>query len=212
MIKLVIFDLDGTLLNSLEDIADAINNSLIDMGFPAHELSEFNHFVGDGVLQLCERALPEGEKNRAEELRIHFSEYYRKNSTAKTVPYDGISEVIDILKKKGIKLAVASNKVHNFSVSLVKQFFGDSFDIILGNIPERRQKPEPDIIYDILKSTGFSKSEVIMAGDSDIDIITAANAGISSVGCVWGYRGRKELEDAGADYIAEVPLDIIKYI
>lgn len=212
MIKLVIFDLDGTLVNSLEDIADATNNALKDMGYPIHKLSEFNHFVGDGVLQLCERALPDDAKERALELQKGFSAYYSKNSTAKTVPYDGINEMLEKLKINGIKLAVASNKVHDFSVSIVKDFFGDTFDIILGNTPERPKKPNPIIIDDILSYAGVEKDEAIMVGDSDIDIMTADNAGIASIGCVWGYRGRKELEEAGADYMADTPSDIVGYV
>ena len=212
MIKLVIFDLDGTLLNSIEDIADALNASLEEMGYPVHKLSEFNHLVGDGVFQLCERALPDGEKHHAAELQSKFSQHYRKNATHKTAPYDGIKEVLEELGKRNIKLAVASNKVHEFSVEMVKNYFGDIFDIILGNAAERPKKPQPVIIYDILEYTGIDKSEAVMTGDSDVDIFTARNAGIKSIGCEWGYRGRKELQEAGADYIASVPADILKYI
>lgn len=211
MIKLVIFDLDGTLLNSIEDIADALNASLEEMGYPVHKLSEFNHLVGDGVFQLCERALPEGEKHHASELQDKFSQHYRKNATVKTVPYDGIREVLEELKKRNIKLAVASNKVHAFSVEMVNHYFGDMFDIILGNASQRPKKPQPVIIYDILEYTGVDKSESVMVGDSDVDIFTAKNSGIKSIGCAWGYRGRKELEETGADYIAEVPADILEY-
>lgn len=208
MIKLVVFDLDGTLINSIEDLADAVNNSLRDMGYPIHTLDKFNHFVGDGVIKLCERALPDDAKEHTEELRGRFSEYYAKNSTNKTRPYDDIEDMLTQLKSNGIKLAVASNKPHNFSVSIVEHFFGNTFDTILGNAPERPKKPSPEIIYDIMKIAGVSADETIMVGDSDVDIITAKNAGIKSIGCVWGYRGKAELQQAGADFIAKYPNDI----
>lgn len=212
MFKLAIFDLDGTLLNSLEDIADASNYALRMMGYPQHELSKFNHFVGDGVMELCQRILPDDSKNRVQEALKYFADYYKEHSNDKTVVYDGIMDVLSELKQKGIKLAVASNKVHEFSVSMVKYYFGDVFDIVLGNAPERPKKPEPVIIYDIMKSMHVSADETVMIGDSDVDIITAENAGIKSIGCVWGYRGKEELERAGADFTADKPIDILKLL
>ncbi len=212
MFKLAIFDLDGTLLNSLEDIADASNYALEKMGYPKHELYKFNYFVGNGVMELCRRILPEGEKHNAEKICQYFAEYYREHSNDKTIVYDGIKETLENLHSRGIKLAVASNKVHEFSVSMVKEYFGDVFDVILGNSPERPKKPEPQIIYEIMKITGFSKEETIFIGDSDVDILTSKNAGIKSIGCVWGYRGREELENSGADFIADSPSDILNII
>ncbi len=211
MFKLAIFDLDGTLLNSLEDIADASNYALEKMNFPKHELEKFNHFVGDGVMELCERILPDGQKHRKEEACKYFAEYYKEHSNDKTVVYNGIKEVLSELKEKGIKLAVASNKVHEFSVSMVKSYFGDVFDVILGNCAERPKKPEPVIIYNIMDIIGVSAEDTVMIGDSDVDIITSKNAEVKSIGCVWGYRGRKELEESGADFIADTPEEIINF-
>lgn len=215
MKRLCIFDLDGTLVNSIEDLADSVNIVLERYRFPLHEIEEYKHFVGDGTLKLIERALPEQERipDTIEKLHGEFSEEYRRRAVMKTRPYSGITEVIKILKKRGVILAVASNKPDRFSRYIVDELFEkDSFDMIRGKTDGVPAKPKPDIILGIMKAWGVSAEDTCLVGDSDVDVMTAHNAGIECIGCSWGFRGRQELESAGADFIADDPLKIADYI
>ena len=212
--KLVIFDLDGTLLNTLDDLADAANHAMTEMGYPVHPVESFRYFVGNGVPKLMERCLPEGERSpeRISEALNIFSEYYSKHSTDKTRPYDGITELLDALREKGVKTAVASNKTDSFTVELVKKFFGERFDFIRGGLPDVPKKPAPDIVFGIMSALGAEAYSTYFAGDSNVDIMTAANAGVTSIGCLWGFRSKEELISAGAVHIAESPEEIYDII
>ena len=212
--KLAIFDLDGTLVDSLGDLADACNNGLKKMGYPVHELEKYRYFVGDGVLKLVERILPEDK--RSEEnisaLKAEFDSYYNVHYADKTHPYDGIVSLLDALSAKGVKLAVASNKPDEFTKSVVKVFFEGKFDMVLGKCPDTEKKPAPDILLKIMDALDVSADETVMIGDTNVDIRTAKNAGVSSIGCLWGFRTMEELEQAGADNIVSSPNEILKYI
>lgn len=211
MFTTVIFDLDGTLVNSVADLADATNIALETLGFPTHEQDKFRYFVGDGVIELFRRALPEGEKteeNIAKMKRL-FDEYYSTHFDNKTRPYEGIPEVVRELKTMGLKIAVASNKPDEFTRKIVNSFFPNEFDMTAGKRDGVEKKPAPDIVLKIMEQLG---NEAIMVGDTNVDIRTAKAAGIASVGCLWGFRDRAELTAAGADFIAEKPADIVKYI
>ena len=205
--KLVIFDLDGTLLNTLDDLADAANYAMTELDFPTHPVESFRYFVGNGVPKLMERCLPEGERSpeRISEAVKIFSGYYDKHSADKTRPYDGITELLDRLGEKGISTAVASNKTDSFTQELVKKFFGERFDFVRGGLPDVPKKPAPDIAFGIMSALGAEASDTYFAGDSDVDIITAGNAGVISIGCLWGFRTEKELISAGAVHLAESP-------
>ena len=212
--KLAIFDLDGTLVDSLGDLADACNNGLKKMGYPVHELEKYRYFVGDGVLKLVERILPEDK--RSEEnisaLKAEFDGYYNVHFADKTHPYDGIVPLLHELSAKGVKLAVASNKPDEFTKSVVKVFFEGKFDMVLGKCPDTEKKPAPDILLKIMDALDVSADETVMIGDTNVDIRTAKNAGVSSIGCLWGFRTMEELEQAGADHIVSSPNEILKYI
>lgn len=215
MFKLIIFDLDGTLINSIEDLADAVNYGLEKMGYHPHPLSSYNKFVGNGAVKLCQRALAgyTDDDEKVKTLHKYFSEYYRAHSTDKTVTYPGIKELVSDLGKAGIKLAVASNKPDEFTKSIVWDIFGrDTFDAVYGKCENRDTKPAPGIIYDILDELNISKDEAVMAGDSDVDILTARNSGIKSIGCTWGFRTREELVSTGADFIVESAAEILNII
>lgn len=209
--KTAVFDLDGTIADSLCDLADAINYGLKTLGFPVHEYEEYKHMVGNGINKLCERALPDDKKSCAEDLHLLFNEYYSVHFLDKTRLYPDIKPTLEKLSSNNITLAVATNKPQNFAAEIVSALLpGINFLKILGGCDERPKKPDPQIIHEILKNIDYS--EAFMIGDSDVDVITAKNAGIVSIGCTWGFRGRSELVGAGADFIAENACDIAEYI
>ncbi len=212
--KLVIFDLDGTLLNTLADLADGANFAMKHYNFPTHPLDSFRYMVGNGVPKLIERCLPESERSpeMIKEATEIFNGYYNVHYADNTRPYEGIPELLDALKNAGIKTAVASNKPDGFTRSLVKSFFGDSFSIVHGSLPDVSKKPAPDIALRIMKNLGAAAEDTYFAGDSNVDIFTAHNAGVKSIGCLWGFRTREELTEAGAENLAEKPYDIYNIV
>ena len=212
---LVIFDLDGTLINSIYDLADAVNGALTRFGYPVHNVSEYYYFVGNGTLKLCERALPQDRRSSDEIIRLHsaFAERYEKCCINKTKPYDGILPLLENLRAMGVKCAVASNKTDTVVHFIVDSLFDRNvFDYIQGKTESVPAKPDPEILEAIIRKSGIPKDRCIMAGDSDVDIMTAKNCGIRSIGCAWGFRGTGELVNAGADYIAHQPADILNNI
>lgn len=208
--KLIIFDLDGTLVNSLDDLADAANHAMKHFGYPVHPTEAFRYFVGNGIPKLIERCLPESERfpGRIEEVRAVFSEYYNVHFADKTRPYDGIHELLDRLKGEGVKIAVASNKSDDFTCSIIDSFFEGTFDMVRGSREGVPRKPAPDIVFDIMKELGVDASDTYFAGDSNVDMYTAKNAGVTAIGCLWGFRTREELLEGGADFLAEEPEQI----
>lgn len=215
MKKLLIFDLDGTLVNSLEDLANAVNIGLQKMGYAIHDVEKYRYFVGNGAFKLCERALPENarSKENIDTLKNHFAKYYAVHFCDKTALYDGIAQLLCKLKQMGIMLAVASNKPHCDCLRIVSKLFDDGLiDIVSGGDNGFDKKPAPDIVLDIMQRCETSACDTLFIGDSDVDIKTAKNAQIESVGCLWGFRTQKELTEAGADFIAKHPLDILNFI
>ena len=215
MEKLVIFDLDGTLLNTIYDLAESTNWALERNGFPIHEVSEFNYFVGNGINKLFERALPEDKRNdeNIAIIRHDFLAHYDKHNMDKSRPYPGITELLAKLQESGIKLAVASNKYQAATTKLVAHFFpGINFSAVLGQREGINVKPDPTIVFDISKESGVDKVNTLYVGDSDVDMQTAINAGVKACGVTWGFRPRKELEKFNPDFIAERAEDILGYI
>lgn len=209
---LAIFDLDGTLADTLYDLADAVNYGLKQLGYPVHPYESYKTFVGNGVQKLCYRALPKDKKDDTERLHAIFTEYYNEHFLDKTVIYEGMLEVLDLLTAKGVTLAVATNKPHDFAVKIVEKLLPQyDFVKVLGGCDKREKKPDPAIIHEITDELPIG-TKTYMIGDSDVDIITAINAGISSIGCLWGFRSYDELNGAGADYIAAKPSDILDFI
>lgn len=203
MYKCVVFDLDGTLLNTLEDLADAGNYALETMGFPCHKTEKYKYFVGNGIPKLILRIIPEGCGD-ADREKVHelFAEYYGKHCRDKTKPYKGITELLQSLKVKGIKTAVATNKDHSFSVGLVEDFFGGCVDLVVGKRDGFPKKPDPYAVNLISERLGVDKRDMLYVGDSSVDMQTAKNAGICSCGVSWGFRTERELVESGACYIA----------
>ncbi len=212
--KTIIFDLDGTLLDTLADLADSANYTMEQMGYPKHPQDSFRYFVGNGVPKLLERCLPEDKRTEEniQTARRIFAEYYNVHFVDKTKPYDGVAELLEKLKESGVKMAVASNKSDEFTVSLVKRFFGNAFDVVQGGKTDVPKKPAPDIVYGIMEKLGAVPENTYFAGDSNVDMYTAKNAGIKSIGCLWGFRTKEELLEGGADFLAETPMDIYRIL
>ena len=216
MIKLAIFDLDGTLLDTLGDIAGACNHALTECGCPTHEVEAYKRFVGSGIMNLFRRSLP--EEQRTEEMvmkmRDAFVQYYDAHKDDKTRPYPGISDLLDSLTAKGIKLAVASNKYQEATEELVAQYFRDySFTSVLGQREGRPIKPDAGIIFEAMASCeGVRPDEVIYCGDSDVDMQTGINAGVRTVGVTWGFRSREELAAYSPCLLADNPEEIHNFI
>ncbi|MDE6070949.1 MAG: HAD family hydrolase [Muribaculaceae bacterium] len=212
MKALVIFDLDGTLLNTIADLGDACNYALRSMGYSEHALSTYNYMVGNGVRKLIERAEPDANSETIDRLLELFREYYDNHCTDNTKPYPGIQELLQTLTEKGIGIAVTSNKYQAATEKIVRHFFPEiPFVAILGQVPERPTKPDPSIVFAVLSEHPTPKSAVLYVGDSAVDMETARRACIESVGVSWGFRPISELRGAYADHIvssAEEILDI----
>ena len=211
--KTAIFDLDGTLADTICDLGDAVNHGLEQLGCPVHDYEAYKKMVGNGARKLCERALPEGKKDKAPELHRLFGEYYNAHYLDKTRLYDGIKETLEKLRDNGVFLAVATNKPESAARDIVYELLPRiDFVRVLGGRDDRPTKPDTAILTEIFAALPDDENEVYMIGDSNVDVRTAKNAGIRCIGCAWGFRGRAELEAEGADYIAEKPVDIAEII
>lgn len=212
---LVIFDLDGTLLDTIADLAAAANAALQANGFPVRTQEECQRFVGNGVTKLLERALPEGHKTMqdVEKIRPAFFAYYDEHLMDVTRPYPGMAELLGGLQKRGVKLAVASNKYQSATERLVKHFFPNiSFCAVLGQREGVAVKPDPAIVNEILWASGASREDTLYVGDSDVDMQTAHNAGVRVCAVTWGFRSREELASFRPDFMADRPADIAEMV
>lgn len=213
--KLIIFDLDGTLLNTIGDLAAGCDHMLMLRNLPTHSFEEYCSFVGNGIMRLVERALPESLRTEeyVKEARRDFVAYYIDHIDLKTIPYDGMVELVNDLHNDGIKLAVASNKFQAGTEKLIKKFFpAVEFVEVCGNRDGVPLKPDPALVELILEKAGVQRNSVIMVGDSAVDMITAHNAGIHSVGVSWGFRSRAELEEAGAERIVDTVEELREFL
>lgn len=213
MIDTIIFDLDGTLLNTLEDLKDSTNFALKKFQYPERTLEEVRNFVGNGVQKLIERAIPKGIENKdfAECLAV-FKTHYAQNMYNKTAPYFGIREMLTELKNSGIKTAVVSNKFDLAVKELCNKYFGNLIEIAIGESENVRKKPAPDSVLRAIQELNSKKEFCLYVGDSDVDVQTAKNTGIDCIGVTWGFRDQELLEKEGAKYIIDKPLEIIDII
>lgn len=213
MIKAAIFDLDGTLINSLEDLADSTNYALSLYGFPTHKTDKYKYFVGNGIPKLIERALPDNTDNETKEKVFKsFMEYYKVHFVDKTVIYDGISKLLNELRSSGIKLAVVSNKAQVMASVIEQKLFFGEFELFCGKREGYPTKPDATLTNEVIKSLGVKPSECVFIGDSGMDALTAVNADCIGIGVLWGFREKEELLENGAHYIADTPEDILKII
>ena len=212
MTKLVIFDLDGTLIDTMEDIAGACNYALEQCGFPRRRLEEYNMLVGRGIDNLFRGALPEGMRGEKTVgmMRTHFVPYYNEHKSDFTRPYPGIMDVLENLSGKGVHLAVASNKYQEGTEQLVEEFFGKfRFVKVLGQREGKPIKPDPEIVMEAMEGVpGISLDEVAYCGDSDVDMQTGIGAGVKTIGVTWGFRTREELEAYSPYALADHPSEL----
>ena len=215
MKKIVIFDLDGTLLNTLDDLADSTNYALSKFGYPTRTIEEVRQFVGNGVAKLIERAIPDGKNNsNFEKCLSIFKENYAQNMYNKTAPYNGIIEMLSNLKSKGIKIAVVSNKFDLAVKELCKKYFEGFIDFAAGENEAQgiNKKPAPDTVLSVLRKFSFSPEDAIYVGDSDVDIMTAKNSHMPCISVTWGFRDEKFLLENGATILINAPSEIYNHL
>lgn len=208
----VVFDLDGTLLNTIDDLRDSVNYMLRLNCFPERTTEEVLAFVGNGIAKLVELSLPENyEAEKFNKYLNEFRDHYSLNSKNKTCPYEGINDILSYLKGRGVKIAVVSNKVDDQTKILCKEYFGNNVDFAMGQKPGVEKKPAPDGVLDAIKNLNCRKEDAVYIGDSEVDFATANNSGLDFIGVSWGYRGRSFLENLGAETIADNPDELKKY-
>lgn len=208
-----IFDLDGTLLDTLDDLTAAVNYALRQHGMPEHTREEVRHMVGNGVRLLMVRAVPDGDKNpRFDDAFSTFREYYMEHSLDTTRPYDGIPELLAALRQQGKRVAVVSNKFYAATRELCRHFFADTVEVAIGEHEAEgiRKKPAPDTVIEAFRQLGISKENAVYVGDSDVDLQTAVNSGLPCISVLWGFRDQAFLEAHGATTFARKPGEILQ--
>ncbi len=215
MYKNVIFDLDGTLLNTLEDLAAATNWVCTLHGWPVHEVEEYKYFVGNGAPKLLERVVPEGVPVTDELRRVtleEFTQRYNAHKEDRTTAYPGVFELVERLRRAEVTLAVLSNKPHEAAWPVVERYYPGMFHRVQGALPSVPVKPDPTLLHKLMEELGASREDTLFVGDSSVDIRTAKNGGLTGCGVLWGFRTCQELREEGADYIVQTPAELEKLI
>lgn len=213
MIKAILFDLDGTLVNSIYDIAAAMNHALESLGQPTFSVEQYYKMVGNGMKNLCRRALAEDKQDLLEALLQRYNARYLAHCCDLTQAYDGVPELLRELKNRGYQLALITNKPADQAKNVVETLLsGAPLDVVWGQQPPFAVKPDPAVYFHVCKLLGVRPEETLYCGDSDVDILFAHNAGAKGLGCLWGFRGGAELKAAGADFLAERPEEILTLI
>lgn len=215
MIKTILFDLDGTLLNTIDDLADAGNWICLQKGWPTHTVAQFKQMVGNGIPKLVERFSPEEARTPKilTETLAEFTARYDAHKEDKTAPYPGIPELLKALRNEGLQCAVFSNKADDLCGKVIDHYFGtDCFDAVRGSRPDVLPKPDPTGVYQVMAELGAAPESTIFIGDSNVDIQTGQNASLPTIGVLWGFRGEAELTAAGADVLVSTPEEILQYI
>lgn len=212
MVKGVIFDLDGTLIDTIEGLANSVNAAMDYYSFPNHSIEKYRTFVGNGVGKLVERALPEDKKELLGEARKIFEKHYEETMLDVLPVYENINELLDYLIKNNIKIAVNTNKMDKFAKPMIKKAFGDIFEDVLGEVDYFERKPSKDGAEYLIKKMGIEKKDCLYIGDSQVDIQTAKNAGIRGVSVTWGFVPKEVLEKYNPDFTADDPREIIDLI
>lgn len=212
-VEAVVFDLDGTLLDTLEDLKDAVNVALEKYSMPSRTLEEIRTFVGNGIRNLMIRAVPDGEENpQFEDAFSYFRSYYRENCNNKTIPYDGVLELMRELQGRGIKMAIVSNKFDAGVKALNEKFFAEYTEVAMGEVPGCKRKPDPENVNMVLQLLGVDKEHAVYVGDSDVDILTARNAEVRCISVSWGFRDEEFLLEHEAGIVIHRPLELLEYV
>ena len=209
----VIFDLDGTLLNTLDDLADAGNYVCAAHGWPVHSRESYKLMVGGGIPNLVKRFSPAGlSEDELSLVREEFSVYYGIHKEDKTAPYEGILETVNLLKAAGVNVSVLTNKADTFAAAVVEHYFPGVFETVLGALPDVPVKPDPTMLKMLMERVGAAAETTLFVGDSNVDILTGRNGGLTTCGVLWGFRSREELEGEGAHYIIEHPAQLVQVV
>jgi len=210
--KAVVFDMDGTILDTLSDLKNCVNHFLAEYGYPERTLDEIRSFVGNGIKPLIERAFPAGADVDAEGLFPRFMDYYSLHCVDTTKAYEYIPEVMTALKDAGVKVAIVSNKPDLAVNKLAERFFGGAYDIAVGEMKELNKKPAPDEVFYALDKLGVSARDAVYVGDSDVDLMTAKNSGLDCISVSWGFKTRAFLEQLNAKTIIDDPREILDLV
>ncbi len=210
--KTAIFDLDGTLMDTLDDLQDSVNYMLAQFSYPLRSYQEIRAFVGNGIRRLIEQAVPSGLSEQEVDNCVDvFMAHYDKNMENKTAPYDGVLDVLKTLRENGIRTAVCSNKFDEGTKTLCKKWFGDMIEVAIGESKTVTKKPAPDSVFEAIKQLSVEKDTAVYIGDSDVDANTAKNSGLPFLGVSWGFRDRELLEELGAIKVIDNPNQILDY-
>jgi len=214
MFRCVIFDLDGTLLNTLDDLADSGNYTCRMNGWPEHPVDAYKYFVGNGMAKLVERFTPEEYRTPdvLNSVLNMFVPYYNAHKEDKTVPYAGVPEMLVRLKHAEVKTAVLTNKAHHLAQGVIEHYFPGMFHYVQGALPDMPAKPDPSLLFALMEQMGATAQETLFVGDSNVDIRTAKNGGLTGCGVLWGFRTASELRQEGADYLVESPEQLTELI
>lgn len=211
--KTIIWDMDGTLLDTLDDLSDSVNAALRAFGLPEKEKLEVRSYVGNGILRLMELSVPGGKLHpEFGEIFLFFEKYYAKNSRNKTKPYAGFARVLPRLKIQGYQMAIVSNKADYIVKELAQLYFGDTIDVAIGESAGINKKPNPDAVFEAMHLLNANKETTVYIGDSEVDIATAKNAGIDCLSVAWGFRDKSYLQMSEAMYIIDKPEEIPDYL
>jgi phosphoglycolate phosphatase len=208
----VVFDMDGTILDTLDDLTDSVNYVMAKHGYPPRTKDEVRSFVGNGITPLLERSLPNGRISDFDILLSEYVAHYKANMQNKTAPFPGAIPLLQSLKEQGFKMAVVSNKFDHAVRELNKKFFGEYIKIAIGESASVKKKPAPDSVFTALDRLHSTPDRSVYIGDSEVDIKTAQNAGLTSIGVTWGFRDRSVLLDAGADHIIDAPNELLRIL
>ena len=215
MKKLVLFDLDGTLVNTLFDLADSCNYTMEHYGFPTHDIEKYKYFIGDGMPKLIENIMPKDKYTETlhSECLAFFKKRYSEHYMDKSCVYDGVKELVSELKNRGFKIGVLSNKAHEMTSVIVEELFGkDFFDVVYGKVEGYPAKPDPTLGLKVIKDLGLTPDDTVFIGDSGNDAKISVNLNCIGIGVLWGFRDEKELRDGGAEYIVNKPSEILNIL
>ena len=212
-INTVVFDMDGTVLNTIDDLATSVNYAMEKFGFPQRTVEDYRRAVGNGIRRAIELTVPEGTSQEViDEMVPVFKEHYDEHCLDKTRPYDGIIELMNELKKRGYKMAIVSNKIDSAVKELNQRFFSQAIEVAIGEKPGVSRKPAPDMVWEALKELGSTEDEAVYIGDSEVDFATANNSNLPCISVLWGFRDKDLLEEIGAQVFAEKPSDVLEIL